>query len=71
MRQRPRGPARPCSGLLTIVAAGLTANGNVADFQVRKRVLGLPERQQLHHFGFKIGFAVSAVGFQSTTATTH
>ena len=59
-----------CYYILTIVAAGLTANGKVVKIQLRKSVFRDEKQQQLHHFDSKNAIAVGVVGFESTTATT-
>ena len=61
---------RSCYYILTIVAAGLTANGKVVKIQVRKSVFRDEKQQQLHHYDSKNAIAVGVVGFSSTTATT-
>ena len=71
VRQWPgRLKLRSCYSSLTIVAAGLTANGKVVKIQVRKSVFRDEKQQQLHHFDSKNAIAVGVVGFSSTTATT-
>ena len=52
-----------CYYILTIVAAGLTANGNVPEFQTKKVLLGADSSNSYIILGLEIAVVVGAVEF--------
>ena len=64
VRQWPgRLKLRSCYCSLTIVAAGLTANGNVPEFQTKKVLLGADSSNSYIILGLEIAVVVGAVEF--------
>ena len=53
----------PCYYILTIVAAGLTANGNVPEFQTKKVLLGADSSNSYIILALEIAVVVGAVEF--------